>query len=227
LLSPCGVDGEWCRVAFDESVVGSLALFDRQFFVSHGSRVTSRPSFNPCFLRTQLFFRTLPSCSHTCSHMSGHHPGTVRMAWRKRRARFESSERGSGRAAGSGAHPLWSCMDAAPGCRLQRRSSVNISMAWPGRVASATRAGRARDPWSCSPCWRPSRDAHGSRTSYSSTTKRTRKSRTATQRAAHSARHRVAVGDLPTSSVSAPQLVLESLGSGPTPPVYKQNTQLP
>ena len=42
LLSPCGVDGEWCRVTFDESVVGSLALFDRQFFVSHGSRVTSR-----------------------------------------------------------------------------------------------------------------------------------------------------------------------------------------
>eukprot|EP00964_Phaeocystis_antarctica_P014349 scaffold7905_cov62-Phaeocystis_antarctica.AAC.4 len=39
---------------------------------------------------------------------------------------------------------------------------------------------RARDPWSCSPCWRPSRDAHGWRTSYSSTTKRTRKSPTAT-----------------------------------------------
>ena len=28
-------------------------------------------------------------------------------------------------------------MDAAPGCRLQRRSSANILTAWPGRVASA------------------------------------------------------------------------------------------
>ena len=50
----------------------------------------------------------------------------------------------------------WSCMDAAPGCRLQRRSSANILTAWPGRVAQAPRAGRARAPWSCSPCWRPS-----------------------------------------------------------------------
>jgi len=52
----------------------------------------------------------------------------------------------------------WSCMDAAPGCRLQRRPSANILLtAWPGRVAQAPRAGRARAPWSCSkPCWRPS-----------------------------------------------------------------------
>ena len=46
----------------------------------------------------------------------------------------------------------------ATGCRLQRRSSVNILTAWPGRVAQAPRAGRALAPWSC---WRPSRDAHG------------------------------------------------------------------
>jgi len=112
-------------------------------------------------------------------------------------------------------------MDAAPERRLQRRSSVNILTAWPGRVASATRAGRARDPWSCSPCWRPSRDAHGSRTSYSSTANRTRKLPTTTARAAQLAAtsgRNVAVGDLPTSSVSAPQLVLETLGSAPTPP---------
>ena len=38
----------------------------------------------------------------------------------------------------------WSCIDAAPGCRALRRSSVNILMAWPGRVAQAPRAGRAR-----------------------------------------------------------------------------------
>ena len=34
-----------------------------------------------------------------------------------------------------------------------------------------------------------------------------------------SARRNVAVGDFPASSVSAPQLVLETLGSAPTPPV--------
>ena len=34
----------------------------------------------------------MPSGSHTSSHTSGHHPGTVRVAWRKRHARFESSE---------------------------------------------------------------------------------------------------------------------------------------
>mgnify|MGYP000135234914 CR=1 FL=1 len=42
----------------------------------------------------------------------------------------------------------WSCMDAAPGCRLQRRPSANILTAWPGRVAQAPRAGRARAPCS-------------------------------------------------------------------------------
>jgi len=72
----------------------------------------------------------------------------------------------------------WSCIDAEPGCRALRRSSVNILTAWPGRVAQAPRAGRARAPWSCSPCWRPSREPHGWRISYSSTTKRTRKSPT-------------------------------------------------
>ena len=34
----------------------------------------------------------LPSSPHTSSHMSGHHPATVRLAGRKRHARFESSE---------------------------------------------------------------------------------------------------------------------------------------
>ena len=43
----------------------------------------------------------------------------------------------------------WRCMDAAPGCRLHRRSSVNMLTAWPGRVAQALRAGRARAPRSC------------------------------------------------------------------------------
>ena len=45
--------------------------------------VLSEPSF---------FFRTLPSRAHTSSHMSGHHLATLRRAGRKRGARFESSE---------------------------------------------------------------------------------------------------------------------------------------
>jgi hypothetical protein len=45
-----------------------------------------------------------------------------------------------------------------PGCRLQRRSSANISTTWSGRVAQAPRERVARAlRWSCSsPCWRPS-----------------------------------------------------------------------
>ena len=42
-----------------------------------------------------------------------------------------------------------------------------------------------------------------------------------------SARRNVAVGDLPTSSVSAPQLVLETLGSAPTPPLACHSTRAP
>ena len=44
------------------------------------------------FLRTHLFLRNLPGSPHTSSHMSGHHLATVRRAGRKRGARFESSE---------------------------------------------------------------------------------------------------------------------------------------
>ena len=38
------------------------------------------------------FLRTCPQLPHMSSHMSGHHPATVRRAGRKRGARFESSE---------------------------------------------------------------------------------------------------------------------------------------
>ena len=62
---------------------------------------------------------------HTSSYMSGHHLATVRRAGRKRGAIFESSEALQWRT------QPWSCMDAAPGCRLHRRSSVNILTAWP------------------------------------------------------------------------------------------------
>ena len=114
----------------------------------------------------------------------------------------------------------WSCMDAAPGCRLQRRSSANILTVWPGRVAQAPRAGRARAPWSCSPCWR-----------LSSRTARFRdqlqlddevNSQIADGSDLGTCRPQVtSVGDLPTSSVSAVQLVPQTLGSEPTPPVRR------
>eukprot|EP00964_Phaeocystis_antarctica_P060071 scaffold35780_cov61-Phaeocystis_antarctica.AAC.7 len=45
-----------------------------------------------CFLRTRRFFTNVPGSPHTSSHMSGHHPATVRRAERKRGARFQSSE---------------------------------------------------------------------------------------------------------------------------------------
>jgi len=49
-------------------------------------------SYGGCFLRIHFFFTNVPSSPHTSSHMSGHHPATVRLAGRKRHARFESSE---------------------------------------------------------------------------------------------------------------------------------------
>ena len=48
---------------------------------------------NPPFsLILPFFLRTCPQLPHMSSHMSGHHPATVRRAGRKRGARFESSE---------------------------------------------------------------------------------------------------------------------------------------
>jgi len=54
----------------------------------HQLHITGVFSPNP------LFFTNVPSSAtpHTSSHMSGHHPATVRLAGRKRHARFESSE---------------------------------------------------------------------------------------------------------------------------------------
>ena len=103
---------------------------------------------NPLFLRK---CQARPIRAHTCSAITRRLCGGL----------------GASVAQGLKALRLWqssrqwravpcSCIDAAPGCRLLRRSSVNILTAWPGRVAQAPRAGRARAPWSCSPCWRPS-----------------------------------------------------------------------
>ena len=151
------------------------------------------------------------------SHTSGHHPGTVRLAGRKRHARFESSGALAEQPAVART-AVWSCMDAAPGCRLQRRSSADILTAWPGRVAQAPRAGRARAPWSCSPCWRPSsrtarlRDQLGLDDEASSQI---------ADGGATGSRLRggTSVGDLPASSVIAVQLIPETMCSARTPPV--------
>jgi hypothetical protein len=144
-------------------------------FIRASKFLVLRGAFSPNPL---LFFTNLSSSPHTSSHMFGHHPATVRLARRKRHARFESSEALAELPAEWRAQP-WSCMDAAPGCRLQRRSSANILTAWQGRVAQAPRAGRARAPWSCSPCWRPSSRTARLRDQLGlETTKRTRKSPT-------------------------------------------------
>ena len=128
-----------------------------------------RRDIKGCFLRTRnscrffRFYENVPGSPHTSSYMSGHHPATVRRAGRKRGARFESSEALAEQpAVARSAVELHRCCARVSRAAALRRSSVNILTAWPGRVAQASRAGRARAPWSCSPCWRPSRDAHGS-----------------------------------------------------------------
>jgi hypothetical protein len=53
------------------------------------------PSVRGVFFSTpgpSFFFTNVPSSPHTSSYMFGHHPATVRLAGRKRRARLESSE---------------------------------------------------------------------------------------------------------------------------------------
>jgi hypothetical protein len=115
----------------------------------------------------------------------------------------------------------WSCMDAAPGCRLQRRSSANILTAWPGRVAQAPRAGRARAPWSCSPCWRPSSRTARFRDQLQLDDEAN--SQIADGSDLGTCRPQVtSVGDLPTSSVSAVQLIPETMCSARTPPVKRK-----
>jgi len=101
---------------------------------------------NPPFC---LFLRTCPARpirAHTCSAITRRLGGWLGASVTQRR--FESSEALA--QPGSGAHSRGAAwMVAAPGCRLHRRSSANILTAWPGRVAQAPRAGRARAPWSC------------------------------------------------------------------------------
>jgi len=97
----------------------------------------------------------------------------------------------------------WSCMDAAPGCRLQRRSSANILTAWPGRVAQGPRAGRARAPWSCTPC------IVGAPVVENRTVRGSARARRRSELVSCPSRV-TSVGDQPTSSVSAVQLMPEN-----------------
>ena len=114
----------------------------------------------------------------------------------------------------------------ATGCRLQRRSSPStIDGVARASIAQAPKAGRAGAPWSRSPCWRLSRDAHGWRDQLGldgesnstlsglmqpfSTLIFFGGSKVAdgSVTRARAVRPRVtSVGDLPTSSVSATQL---------------------
>ena len=125
---------------------------------AQGSRSKEGLFSKPRLLFTNLARAACPIRARTCS-LFGHHPTTVRLG-RKRHARFESSEALAEQPAEWRVLPCGAArlLRFATGCRLQRRSSVNILTAWPGRVAQAPRAGRALAPWSC---WRPSRDAHG------------------------------------------------------------------
>ena len=96
-----------------------------------------------------------------CSHMFGHASplATVRLAGCmlacKRHARFESSGALAEQPAGSGVHSRGAAWMLRQGVACSGAgSSANTLTVWPGRVAQAPRAGRARAPWSCSPCWR-------------------------------------------------------------------------
>ena len=66
----------------------------------NGSRYVKQAQFTALLVKpvkgvfspNPLYFSNLPSSPHTSSHMFSHHAATVRLAGRKRHARFESSE---------------------------------------------------------------------------------------------------------------------------------------
>ena len=149
--------------------------------------------------------------------MSGHHPATVRLAGRKRHARFESSEalaelpavartavelHGCCARVSLAAAPLSQHIDggvtragsAGTKSRSRARSWVLLTM-----LAPSSRTARFRDQLQLD-------DEANSEIA----------DRYAT---GSSARHGVAVGDLPTSSVSAVQLVPQTMCSARTHPV--------
>ena len=147
----------------DRATLSTLFNFLHQKKNDHMN--TSAVPLQGCSFRTRFF---LPTCAarlapYELTHVRAS-SGDCAAGWgRKRGAIFESSEALQWRT------QPWSCMDAAPGCRLHRRSSINILTAWPGReyFSAGTKSGssRARAPWSCSPYWRPCREPHGWRIS--------------------------------------------------------------
>jgi len=105
-------------------------------------------------------------------------------------------------------------MDAAPGCRLQRCSSANVLTAWPGRVAHGRHQERVA-PALLGPAHHVGarrREPHGSGTSYSCLDDEVNSeiADRYTVGSCGARQHRTAVGDLPTSSVRAVQLVPET-----------------
>ena len=149
--------------------------------------------------------------------MFGHHPATVRLAGRKRHARFESSEAlAELPAVARTAVELHGC--CARVSLAAALLSQHIDGRWPGRVAQAPKAGRARAPWSCSPCWRPSSRTARFRDQLQLDDEAN--SQIADGSDLGTCRPQVtSVGDLPTSSVSAVQLIPETVCSVPTPPL--------
>jgi hypothetical protein len=151
----------------------------------------------------------LTTCMHmcgacTCAHMcmSGHHPATVRLAGRKRHARFESSEALAEQPAlAHTAVELHGC--CARVSLAEALSSVNILTAWLGQVAQAPRAGRARAPWSCTPCWRPSSRTARLEDQLRLDDEVNSEIVDSFYATGSSARHGVAVGHLPASTASA------------------------
>ena len=193
---------------------------------------TNRASYG--VLSTVLVFSThrgvvfsepgaLPSSPHTGYELTHVRPSPGDCA-----AGWESSEALEvGRAAGSGAHSrgAWSCMDAAPGCRLHAEALLRSQ-----HVDCVTRAGspgtesrpHARSLVLHTPCWHPCRREPHVRGSARLGLDDEANSQIADGEVTRAAQVPVsppsAVCQLPASARTAVQLILEKACSGPTPP---------
>jgi hypothetical protein len=144
--------------AFSESGFFSEPIFAFLLFLHFSHAFLPPPNHSsPFFLRTCPARPNPHTRAHTCPGIT---PATVdwcqsvRLAGRKRHARFERALR-LWQSCRQWRPQPWSCMDAAPRVSLARCSRAALlsqhidGRAWPGRVAQAPRAGRARAPWSC------------------------------------------------------------------------------
>ena len=155
------------------------------------------------------------------SHVSGHHLATVRRAGLKRGARFESSEALAEQpAVARSAVELHRC------CARVSRAAALLSQ----HIDGVTRAGsvgtKSRSRARSLVLLTMLAPVVENRTVQGSATAR-RRSELANRRRGDGStvvscrRHRTSVGDLPTSSVSAVQLIPEKACSSPTPPRKK------